>query len=253
MKPEQVQAWSTGPSSPAGPSDLKPTAIFIGGSDVAAGEAVLAAVRKSHAAAVRPERLGDARLQRREHDGRRRGPRGSKHMDLGQTNALVLGGTGPVGQRVARLLARQGAQVRVGSRRSNGRRRCARRFARGCRTPTSRPSPRSVPADGPTALDGRTWSSPPAPRASCCCRQRCGRPLNRLHVTIDLNAVPPLGIEGVEVDGQGASSATACICYGAIGVGDTKMKIHKAAIAQLFESNDQVLDAEEIYDLALRL
>jgi methylenetetrahydrofolate/methylenetetrahydromethanopterin dehydrogenase (NADP+) len=40
------------------------------------------------------------------------------------------------------------------------------------------------------------------------------------------------------------------VCYGAVGVGDTKMKIHKAAIARLFERNDQVLDAEEIYALA---
>ena len=30
--------------------------------------------------------------------------------------ALVLGGTGPVGQRVVRLLAREGSSVRVGSR-----------------------------------------------------------------------------------------------------------------------------------------
>jgi len=36
-------------------------------------------------------------------------------------------------------------------------------------------------------------------------------------------------------------------------VGDTKMKIHRAAVAQLFEKNNLVLDAEEIYDLALRL
>ena len=28
------------------------------------------------------------------------------------------------------------------------------------------------------------------------------------------------------------------------------MKIHKAAIASLFESNDKVLDAEEIYQIA---
>jgi len=40
------------------------------------------------------------------------------------------------------------------------------------------------------------------------------------------------------------------IVYGAVGVGDTKMKIHKAAVARLFERNDQVLDAEEVYALA---
>jgi hypothetical protein len=37
------------------------------------------------------------------------------------------------------------------------------------------------------------------------------------------------------------------LCYGAIGVGGTKMKIHKAALQRLFESNDQVLDTAAIY------
>ena len=39
------------------------------------------------------------------------------------------------------------------------------------------------------------------------------------------------------------------ICYGAIGVGATKMKIHKAAIRKLFTANDLVLDAEEVFAL----
>jgi hypothetical protein len=40
------------------------------------------------------------------------------------------------------------------------------------------------------------------------------------------------------------------VAYGAIGVGGLKMKTHKAAIQSLFESNDQLLDAEEIYAIA---
>src|SRR5205823_5149406 len=67
-----------------------------------------------------------------------------------------------------------------------------------------------------------------------------------LKVAIDLNAVPPLGIEGVEVTDKGATR-DGVIVYGAIGVGDTKMKTHKLAIARLFERNDQILDAEEVY------
>ena len=69
-----------------------------------------------------------------------------------------------------------------------------------------------------------------------------------MKVAIDLNAVPPLGIEGIEVTDKG-TQRDGVICYGAVGVGDTKMRIHKAAIAKLFESNDQVLDAEEVYAL----
>ncbi|HIN95040.1 MAG TPA: hypothetical protein EYN03_05295 [Planctomycetes bacterium] len=42
-------------------------------------------------------------------------------------------------------------------------------------------------------------------------------------------------------------------CYGAIGVGGTKMKIHLAAIQKLFSANDLVLDAEEIFAIGLDL
>ena len=69
-----------------------------------------------------------------------------------------------------------------------------------------------------------------------------------LKVAIDLNAVPPLGVEGVQVTDR-AVEREGVLCYGAIGVGDTKMKLHRAAVAKLFESNDQVMDAEEVYAL----
>ncbi len=73
-----------------------------------------------------------------------------------------------------------------------------------------------------------------------------------LKVVIDLNAVPPLGIEGIGERDKGKEQ-DGVIAYGALGVGDTKMKLHKLAIARLFESNDQILDAEQVYDLAQTL
>ena len=73
-----------------------------------------------------------------------------------------------------------------------------------------------------------------------------------LRVAIDLNAVPPLGIGGVAVTDK-AVEHDGVICYGAIGVGGTKMKIHKAAIQKLFSANDLVLDAEEIYEIGREL
>jgi hypothetical protein len=70
-----------------------------------------------------------------------------------------------------------------------------------------------------------------------------------LRVAVDLNARPPLGIEGIEVVDKGIER-DGVIGYGAIGVGDLKMKVHKAAVARLFEANDLVLDVEEIYQIA---
>ena len=69
-----------------------------------------------------------------------------------------------------------------------------------------------------------------------------------LQVAIDVNAVPPVGLDGIDVMDSGAER-NGVVCYGAIGVGGTKMKIHKAAIARLFESNSEVLDTEAIYQL----
>ena len=71
-------------------------------------------------------------------------------------------------------------------------------------------------------------------------------------VAIDLNAVPPSGIENVKATDQAVQLGTTTV-YGAVGVGITKMKIHKAAIASLFERHDLVLDAEEIFEIACRL
>ena len=69
-----------------------------------------------------------------------------------------------------------------------------------------------------------------------------------LRVAADLNAVPPLGIEGIEV-GDNAVERDGVTVFGALGVGNLKMKIHRACIARLFERNDLVLDAETIFEL----
>ena len=72
------------------------------------------------------------------------------------------------------------------------------------------------------------------------------REISTLKVAIDLNAVPPLGLPGIEVTDTSIEK-DGVTCYGAIGVGGLKMSIHKAAIEKLFAANDQVLDTAAIY------
>ena len=73
-----------------------------------------------------------------------------------------------------------------------------------------------------------------------------------LRAAADLNAVPPLGIDGIEVT-DNAVEREGVTVFGALGVGNLKMKIHKACIARLFERNDLVLDAETIAEVAQEL
>jgi hypothetical protein len=67
-------------------------------------------------------------------------------------------------------------------------------------------------------------------------------------VVIDLNAVPPSGVEGIVANDK-ARADGAAVVYGALGVGGTKMKIHKAAIGKIFSQPDAFLDAEDLLAL----
>ena len=71
-------------------------------------------------------------------------------------------------------------------------------------------------------------------------------------VVVDVNAVPPTGINAVEVMDKGELRGET-VCYGAIGVGGLKMKIHRKCIEALFESNDAVLEVREIYTIGKSL
>jgi hypothetical protein len=68
----------------------------------------------------------------------------------------------------------------------------------------------------------------------------------------DVNAVPPLGIEGIEVNDSGVVR-NGVVYYGAFGIGNFKTKLHKACVARLFTRNDLVLDAEAIAEIAREL
>jgi hypothetical protein len=232
-----------------GGGDLASTAIFIGGSDVAAAEAVYDRVRRTFFGPVRVGVMLD--------------PSGAnttaaaavvaaaRHLPLsaGGCRAVVLGGTGPVGQRVARLLARKGVAVTLASRSH------ARATEACTRIAKQVPQATVVPVE---ATAGATRESPlgvaiaaadlivAAGAAGAVLLDAAGRAIGtRARVLIDLNAVPPAGIHGIEATDK-ARQADGAVVYGALGVGGTKMKIHRAAIARIFAANDACLDAEEL-------
>lgn len=247
VTPEKVRDLVHGCIFTRGPKDLHRTAIFIGGSDVAAGEKLLSEVRK----AVIPQYglqvsvLLDCNGANTTAAAAVRAA--AKHLNLANTPALVLGGTGPVGQRVARLLARAGAQVRIGSRQKDRAEAVCEAIREQVPGAQVEAAATASSGDAPTALAGRVLVVA-AGAAGVVLLPKKFRPAT-LQVAIDLNAVPPAGIEGVQATDAG-TKRDGLVCYGALGVGGTKMKVHKAAIARLFERNDQVLDAEEVYEIA---
>jgi len=248
VTPAKVRDLVYGALFTRGPAELHATAIFVGGSDVVAGEAVLEAVKGTFFGPFKVSVLFDANGANTTAAAAALAALQSMGGSLQGVTAGVLAATGPVGHRAARLLCRLGAKVAVGSRsldRARGLADTLRQSTGGAVTPFAAIGEAELTEalkDSSVIISAGAAGIPLLPAS-------VWRNLPVLKTLIDLNAVPPLGIEGVEAADKNTVRGTVRT-WGALGVGGTKMKIHKKAIQELFTSNDRVFDAEQILELA---
>jgi hypothetical protein len=250
VRPEQVQGLVHGAIFTRGPQDLANTAIFIGGSNVAAGEALLAEARKAFFGPMRVSLLLDANGCNT--TAAAAVLAAARHVPLRGATAVVLGGTGPVGERAARLLAWQGATVRIGSRSASRAEETCGRIQKQVVNAALSTIVCSSCEEVERALDGAQILIAAGAAGVELAPVEIVRRSVDLAVAIDLNAVPPVGIGGVEPLDK-AQDRGGVACYGAIGVGGAKMKIHRAAIQKLFTANNLVLDAEQVFEIGREL
>jgi len=234
-----------------GPKDLKNTAVFIGGADMAAGEQLLAAATQAMFKPFTVSAMLDSNGSNTTAVAAVAKMRQAAGADVRGKRVVIVAGTGPVGIRAAGLFAKAGADVCITSRKAEAGERARdlvlKRFggtARAIAMPDASAAVRACeraelllnagPA-GVMLVPKQAWANRPG-----------------LKVVADVNAVPPLGIEGVETMDDGVTKE-GVVCFGALAIGNLKMKVHKACIARLFERNDLVLDAETIADVAREL
>ena len=244
IRPEDVRGLVHGAMYTRGPGDLKNTAIFVGGSNVSDGEAIAAIARETLFDPFRVSIMLDS-------NGANSTAAAAvlcaaKHLVLENSTSLVMAATGAVGQRICRLLANAGSKVSVASRSIERSRESIDRLVAG-----------GVPADRLTAACSSDLVALSSVLAESQLVFGCGAAgarllttnqfelATKLRVAIDLNAVPPPGIEGIELTDKGRQRGNR-FDYGALGVGGLKMKIHKACIAAMFESNQLFLDCHEM-------
>jgi hypothetical protein len=172
----------------------------------------------------------------------------AKAKPLAGKKAVVLAGTGPVGMRAAAFLAEEGAEVTITSRTKERADVAAKaietRFGAKVRgvaafDDASRAAAIentniifAAGAIGVQLLPLSAWKDNP-----------------NIELLADVNAQPPLGIEGLEATDKG-KERHGKLCFGALGIGGLKLKLHRGCIGKLFESAEAVFDAEEIYALA---
>ncbi|TWT78274.1 Bifunctional protein MdtA [Posidoniimonas polymericola] len=244
VTPADVEGLVHGAMFTRAPDQLQNTALFIGGSDVAAGEELLAAAAECFFGPMRVSVLLDSNGCNT--TAAAAVLAASRHAELGDKPTATVLGSGPVGQRIALLLAGEGVRVQVASRKQARAREVCERLADHVDGSLLEAVGRDQkPVAAILSGGDLLFSAGPAGVEMVTADELAAA---SPRVAIDLNAAPPLGIGGIEVTDK-AVDRSGCVSYGAIGVGGTKMKIHRAAIARLFETNDAVLDAAEVYEL----
>ena len=246
VKPSTVGTMVDGAVFTRPPKQKKNTALFVTGSNMGEGEAVLASIRNHFFGDFRVSVMLDSNgsittaAAAVAYVGR--------HVDLRGKRAVVLAGTGPVGQRAGVMLAQEGAEVVLSSRRVD-------RAETACEAMHRRfkvdliPAAAGDPAALRRVLEGANILIATGAAGVQLLHESGWRDLPDLEILLDANATPPLGIEGIDLMDR-ATERHGKLCYGAIGFGSFKLEVHRACIAKLFESNDVVLDAPEIFALA---
>jgi len=246
VTPDTVGPLVDGTIFTRGGKDKQNTAIFVGGGDMAKGEALFAAVKKKFFGPFRVSAMLDS------NGSNTTAAAGvallAKAGKLKGKKAVVLAGTGPVGMRAAAFLGQEGAEVSLTSRSKERADNAAKAVETRFGVKVTPVQAADDAARGQAVKDAQIVFA--AGAIGCQLLKASDWQNNpNLELLADVNAQPPLGIEGVEAIDKGKDRSGKRV-FGALGIGGLKLKLHRSCIGQLFESSEGVLDAEAIYALA---
>jgi methylene-tetrahydromethanopterin dehydrogenase len=246
-----------------GPSGVKKTGLFIGGRDIGLAMDMLEAAKKAMVPPFEVSVFAD--------------PSGAfttaaalvacveselkKNFNKGYegTKAVVFGGTGPVGLATAVIAALQGAETTIVDHFSLD---TALAFAEDAKKRYG------VELRATTAASDADKARLVSDAEAVFCTAKAGiQVLNasvltdaqNLKVAGDVNAVPPLGIEGIELMDSGAPLVHAknspnAVGIGALAVGNVKYKLQQALLRETLEAEKPVyLDFRNAFEGARKL
>jgi methylene-tetrahydromethanopterin dehydrogenase len=179
-------------------------------------------------------------------------------QDFSGLKAVVFGGTGPVGLATAVIAAEQGAKTTIVDHFSID---TALDYAREAKQRYG------VKLDATTAASEADKARLISDADIVFCTAKAGiEVLNasvladamKLKVAGDVNAVPPLGIEGIALMDSGAPlvhalNSQGAVAIGALAVGDVKYKLQHEMIRSTLEEEPVYLDFRKAFDAARKL
>jgi methylene-tetrahydromethanopterin dehydrogenase len=240
---------------PRGPDGAQKTKLFIGGYDMEKAVQILEIAKKSMFPPFELSVIVD--------------PRGAyttasaavgktlstlMEKDLGEfagKTVTVLAGTGPVGQVASRLYAMEGANVTVTSRdlaRSTA-------LAQKINAETKAERARGVQATSPHEVgeaikDSHVILSAGAAGIALLPKAALEEFGSNCKVVADINAIPPLGVEGLKPNDENVELMPDVFGIGALTIGTFKNKIEAQLFKRAVESPKGIFDYKIAYEVA---
>ena len=246
VNPQNVLAMVDGCIYTRAPKDKQFTAIFVGGSSLTEGQAVFDAIKKRFFSNFRVSVMFDS-------NGSNTTAAAAvanivNTCDVSGKKAVILGGTGPVGQRAAALLSLEKADVFITSRNIEKAEQISAEINERFDT-NVKALPGGTNDERVTSILGASIVMATGASGVVLLNKKDWIESQSIEVVCDANAMPPLGIEGVELNDK-AKEIGGKKAFGAIGFGGLKISVHRECVSRLFRSNDGIFDAEEIYRIA---
>jgi len=240
---------------PRGPEGAKQTKIFIGGQDTEKANEILELAKKTIfppfelAVIVDPRgayTTASAAVAKTLATSIEKGL-----GDFKGKTATVLAGTGPVGQTASRLYATEGANVVVTSRDLSRSTAVAKKINEEIGTERARGVKAAAPNEvGESIKDSEVVLSAGAAGIHLL-------PLNvlkeygkRCGVVGDINAIPPLGVEGLKPTDENVEILPRTWGIGALSIGTLKNKVEAQLFKRAVEAPKGVFDYKTAYDIA---
>lgn len=240
---------------PRGPDGAKQTKLFIGGYDVEKAKEILEIAKKSMFPPFELAVIVD--------------PRGAyttasaavaktlsamleKNLgDFKGKTVTVLAGTGPVGQVASRLYAMEGANVVVTSRDLSRSKAVANKVNQEVGSERARgvqaPSPHEV---GEAIKDSQIVLSAGAAGITLLHSIALEEFGKNCRVVADINAVPPLGVEGLKSTDENVEIFPSVWGIGALAIGTFKNKVEAQLFKRTVESPKGIFDYTVAYEIA---
>ena len=246
VNPKNVLPMVDGCIYTRAPKDKQFTAIFVGGSSLTEGQAVFDAIKKRFFSNFRVSVMFDS-------NGSNTTAAAAvanivNTCDVSGKKAVILGGTGPVGQRAAALLSLEKADVFITSRSIEKAEQISAEINERFDT-NVKVLPGGTNDERVASISGASIVMATGASGVVLLNKKDWIESKSIEVVCDANAMPPLGIEGVELNDR-AKEIGGKKAFGAIGFGGLKISVHRECVSRLFHSNDGIFDAEEIYRIA---